>query len=77
MTAGSPREERRRTWRLAARLVVAATLLHAPALDAQQVMLGRVAGVARTATEGRPARDVSVTLTRLEPAPVATRTTSD
>ena len=51
-------------------------LLHASALGAQQTLLGRVVGVARAGTESPPARDVSITLTRLEPEPVATRTTA-
>ena len=49
-------------------------VLHAPALGAQQVVLGRVEGIAHAGTERRPARDVSVTLTRLEPEPVTTLT---
>jgi hypothetical protein len=76
VTVCPPREERRRTWRAAARLIVGAMLLHASALGAQQAMFGRVEGAARAGTEGRLARDVSVTLTRLEPEPVTTLTTT-
>ena len=74
MTVGSPRETRRLTWRVAARLAAPLMLLHAPALGAQQVTLARVEGIAHAGKERRPARDVSVTLTRLEPEPVTTRT---
>jgi hypothetical protein len=51
-------------------------LLLASALGAQQPTLGRVEGVARAGAEGRSARDVSITLTRLAPEPVTTRTTA-
>lgn len=76
MTVGQPREKRRRAWRASARLAVTAMLLHAPALGAQHVTFGCVEGMARAGTERRPARDVSVTLTRLEPEPVTTLTTA-
>ena len=57
-------------------LLLGAMLLGAPTLGAQQQGAGRVEGVARAGAPSRPPRDVAITLTRLEPEPVTTRTTT-
>lgn len=57
-------------------MVLGAMLLGASTLGAQQPARGRIEGVARAGTERRPPRDVTITLTRLEPEPVITRTTA-
>jgi hypothetical protein len=57
-------------------LFLGAMLLGATTLGAQQPGGGRVEGVASAAIGTRPPRDVLITLTRLEPEPVTTRTTT-
>jgi hypothetical protein len=65
----------RRGAREAALLLVAALLLGAPSLGAQGTT-GRIEGTARAGAGSRPPREVEITLTRVEPEPVITRTTT-
>jgi hypothetical protein len=60
----------------AALLLLGAMLLGAPVLGAQQAAPGRIEGVARAGAGNRSPRDVEITLTRVEPEPVVTRTTT-
>lgn len=76
MSPGAPREPAARARRLASWLLAGALLVASSASGAQQPVVGRLEGVATAGTPSRPSQGVGITLTRLDPEPAITRTTT-